>query len=125
MGRLVSFCNRLAIVQSFAGVREILAEDDELVPTKPGYRVAGPHRRAEASGQLDEHLIASLVPEAVVDDLEPVDVDEYRAQRPVSPWKDSDGLGQPVDEQDSVGQPGQSVVERLPYELFLDAVCAR
>lgn len=61
-----------------SGVRrsEAVGENDEFVTSEPGDGVAVPHTGAQPPGDLDEHGVAGVVPEAVVDGLETVEVAE-------------------------------------------------
>ena len=55
---------------------EVLAQDDELVTARARDGVAAAHRRRQPAGDLLEQCVPGGVPEAVVDDLEPVQVQE-------------------------------------------------
>jgi hypothetical protein len=50
--------------------------DDELVAAKPGDKVAFAHASLQPIGHLNQQCVARLVPKRVVDDFEPVEVDE-------------------------------------------------
>ena len=65
----------------------------------------------------DHQLVPDRVPEGVVHRLEVVEVDEQQGQRAQVPPVLLQGMGHPVGEQRSVGQPGQLVGERLPLEI--------
>ena len=54
----------------------LLKQDRELVATQPSDGVAGAKVLIEASGDGDQELISDRVGEGVVDQLEPVEVDE-------------------------------------------------
>ena len=58
------------------GPAETVGEDHELVTAEPGHRVAVAHGPAEPPGHLDQHRVPGVVPEAVVDRLEAVEVAE-------------------------------------------------
>ena len=80
-------------------------------------------RRADAArraaGDLDEHLVAGRVAEAVVDGLEVVEVEEeHRQAAPLAPARATRGA--PLGEQRAVGEAGDRVVERLVGELLLE-----
>ena len=64
--------SRLASV----GVPRRPHEDDELVAAEPGDHVVGAHDLPEPRRHLDQHLVADVVTEAVVDVLEVVEIDE-------------------------------------------------
>ena len=59
------------------------------------------------------------MPEAVVDDLEAVEVEEQHARRPRAPAEAEERLAEAVEEQRAVRQPGQRVVEGLVLESVL------
>lgn len=69
-----------------SGVRaaEPVGEDDELVTAEPRHGVAVAHTPAEPPGHLDEDGVARVVPEPVVDRLEPVEVAEEHRE-PLGP----------------------------------------
>ena len=67
---------------------------------------------ATASRGEPQHLVAARVPEAVVDGLEAVEVEEEHGQRRVLALLAADRVVEPVEEQHAVRQPGQRVVER-------------
>ena len=55
---------------------EVVAQDRELVAAESGHGVAGPDRGTEARAELDHELVAGVVAEAVVHELEAVEVEE-------------------------------------------------
>ena len=92
------------------------AEHDELVAAEPGDGVAVADGAAEAVRDLDEHRVAAVVAEAVVDVLEAVEVAEQHRDAPLG------AVGQPLQcpfEQHPVGQSGQRVVVGLEAEAFV------
>ena len=56
--------------------------------------------------------------QAVVDELEVVEVQEKHGQRPQIPLMQLEGVGEPVAEERPVGQAGQPVVKCLMQQLF-------
>ena len=66
-------------------VRDAVDEHEELVASHPGHRVARTKAVLDAAGHVDEELVARLVPEAVVHDLEAVEVEEQDRHRPRFP----------------------------------------
>ncbi len=97
-------------------------QHDELVAAETGHDVVGPQHADQALGRGEQQLVAGGVPERVVDDLEPVEVEEeqrHRPGRPVAPHQDA---GQLVEQQGPVGQSGQRVVQRLVGQLGLGAL---
>ena len=93
----------------------------ELVATEAGQRVLRPDAGAQPVGDAHQQLVADLVAEAVVDQLEPVQVEEqHRASaRRVVLQPDQRRL-EPAHEEDAVVQPGQPIVMRVVNQLRLD-----
>ena len=61
----------------------LVDEDGELVAADPGQQDLGRERLAHAEGDELEQGVAGAVPESVVDLLEPVEVEQHQAQRPL------------------------------------------
>ena len=104
--------------RGLVGVVDVAAHDHELVATEPGHHVAGSEHAGDAAGRLDEQLVAGVVAEAVVDDLEPVEVEEQQGDEELVGPGGGDGVLELVEQQRPVGQVGQRVVGRLVGELF-------
>ena len=90
----------------------------------------GGGRSLQAARDLDEQIVAGVVAEAVVDALEPVEIEEQHRQRRGPPARAADRDVQAVEEQDAVRQAGQRIVDRLVGEpgrraLALDRVADR
>ena len=106
------------------GVRfaaDLIEQDGELVAAEARERVARSNAALEAPSDTDEELVAGLVSEAVVDGLEAIEIEvEHRegrgAERPLRALKE---VLQAVDEQRSIRQIGERIVERLPLQLLL------
>ena len=105
-------------IRSAAPTLDSLEEQGELVAAEPGHSVAGPQDRAQPVRGFDQEPVAGVVPEAVVDGLEMVEVTEHQGQRAATP-KASLGEQHPVRQQGAVGQPGEGVVHGLMGELRL------
>ena len=95
--------------------REVVAEHHELVAAEARDDVAGPDRMPEPLRDGDDELVAERVAEAVVDDLEVVEVDEQHRDHavPLPPrecQRDAFGEARPVRE------PGHGVVRGLVGE---------
>ena len=95
-------------------VVEVVEQDRELVPREARERVARAHARPEPRRDADEQLVAGSVPEAVVDGLEVVEVEQQdrdrlgaRVATPGERRRDA------VGEERAVGEIGERVVERL------------
>ena len=66
-----------------ADVAPPFEQDRELVAADAGDGVRGAQRRGERAGDLDQQLVAHQVAEAVVDDLEAVEVEEEDGGQPL------------------------------------------
>ena len=74
---------RAAMLDGFVLAGEAFAEHDEFVAAEAGQGVARPQRRSESARHGQQHVVTGGVAEAVVDDLEPIDVDEQKPDRAV------------------------------------------
>ncbi len=101
-------------------VASVLEQDRELVAAEAGARVAVPQAGADAVGDLQQQLVARLVPEAVVDGLEVVEVEEQDRDRFLERLAQGQGVLDPVAEQAAIGQVGEGIVEGLVGELLLE-----
>ena len=80
-GSATASSSRRAIADGGFLVGEVVAQHDELVAAEAGDHVAGPQRAAEPLRDGGDELVAERVPEAVVHDLEVVEVDEQHRDR--------------------------------------------
>ena len=64
---------------------EVLAEHHELVTAEARHCVARPDHVAETPRRFPQQLVADAVPQAVVDDLEPVEVEKEHRDRSRTP----------------------------------------
>ncbi len=99
--------------------RDVVTHHRELVAAEPGELVAGTQHAAQPARGGREQLVAGFVSEAVVDDLEVVDVENHESDPRVVGRRGERGL-QPLDEHHAVRQLGQRVVTRAVRELGLD-----
>ena len=91
-----------------------LAQHDELVPAEATDGVLVANRALQPFPDGLQQLISGRVPEAVVDVLEPVQVDEERTRGHAWPARcPRDYLLGAVDHEGTVRQPRQDVVQRL------------
>ena len=98
-------------------VGRVLAEDDdELVATEPAEHVVIAQHRAQSLRHAAQQLVAGGVAQAVVDDLEVVDVDEQDGDR--ADVRRRQQLGQLGGELRAVRQARQLVVRRRPTQLL-------
>ena len=71
---------RNAIALACVLVAELVQQNRELVAAQPGQRVALPQARLEPARHRDEQLVADEVAEAVVDDLEAIEIEIERRE---------------------------------------------
>ena len=96
-----------------AAVGYAVEQDRELVAAEPGERVAAAQDGLQAARDLDQQLVAVVVPERVVDLLEAIEVDQQHRAEPVAA---QGALGAAMQER-AVGQVGERVVQRLVAQL--------
>ena len=91
----------------------LLEHDGELVSAQARDHVARPERGDQAPGDADEKLVPGLVAQAVVDELEVVEV-EVEHREPVARLAPGalQRAGDAFGEEGPVGEVGQSVVQR-------------
>ncbi len=115
-------------VRHLAGVigrGDSLEQDHELVAAEAGQRVAGPDRTAQAVADHPQQLVPHLVAQVVVHDLEAVDVPEQHRHLAPRPVGLEQGVVEVVQEEPTVGQAGQGVLERLPGQLLFERLALR
>ena len=96
---------------------DVVQEDDELVAAEAGRRVDFPDRLAEAVGDGHEQCVADVVPQAVVDDLEAVEVEEQDGELAIGiAARTADRAHQAVSEELAVRQAGQAILVREAEE---------
>ena len=88
----------------------------------PKRATVSPGRITDSSlrATVDEQLVAGIVAQAVVDVLEAVEVEEHHADARLRALATRDRLTQPVEEQQTVREPGERVVHRLVREPLLE-----
>ena len=96
-----------------AVVRRAVHQHQELVAALPGNHVIGSDRASQAGRHLHQKLVADLVAEAVVYQLEVVQVDEEHRQAGAGALGVGDADAQMLLEQRSVRQVGEFVVHCL------------
>ena len=101
------------------GLGDLRQDHDELVATETSQCVLAPQTARQPAGHVDEHLVSHIVAEAVVDDLEIVEVEEQHGQRGGAAPGPNQRLLHAVGEEKSVGEPGQRVVVREVLETLL------
>ena len=102
-------------------VLHVFDDDDELVTAEPRDRVGRAQPVDHALRDLGEQTVAGVVTEAVVDELEPVEVEEEHGHRGLVAARALQRVGQAVVQQRAVRQSGQLVVVRAVLEVFAGA----
>lgn len=97
---------------------DVLEQDRELVAAEARRRIGWPQAATQSARHEDEQLVARDVPEAVVDVLEAVEVEEEHGDGRLASARARLGVLQPVQEQGAVREPGQRVVERLMHGVL-------
>ena len=100
-------------------VGDVLAKDDELVASVPRRRVARAQCVIEPLRDLDQDLVAGFVAQAVIDELETIQVDEEDCESGAVSSRPGERMRQPVIEERAVRQAGQGVVQSLVGDLKL------
>ena len=116
-----------ALTTSIGVVRRVhaLEQDDELVAAEPRQRVAGAHGPTQPFADDPEQLVADLVAEVVVDELEAVDVAEEHGHLAAGPVRLEQRVVEVVEQQPPVGQAGQRVLEGVTGQLLLERLALR
>ncbi len=81
---------------------------------------SGRRQRLQPPRDDREEIVSRGVPQAVVDRLEVVEVDEEHRDEPGRAARQLERVLHPVDEEQAVREPGERVVERLVGELLLE-----
>ena len=89
----------------------VLNEQDELVPTETPHRVAVPQHRGQPCGDRHEELVAHRMAQRVIDVLEVVEVEKHDGAGDPGAAGAGDHLFGPVEDQRSVRQLGERVVQ--------------
>ncbi len=98
----------------FGGVHD---DQGELVATEPGDGVGAAADRPQPAGDLHQQLIADGVAEAVVDGLEPVEVEHEHRGHVTAELGVGHGLVDALGQEGAVGEVGQRVVEGEALQL--------
>ena len=106
-------------------VRHVKAEDRELVAAEARHRVHRSGGPREPPSDGDQELVTGVATQRVVDQLEPIDVDQEHGQGPPVLLAGGERDRQVVHEHGAVGQPGERVVEGLAGGLLGDGLSAQ
>ena len=93
--------------------------DHELVAAEPRHHVARTQRAPQPAADLHQQHVAGVVAQRIVDDLEPVEIDEQQRKPPLVALGGIDRLPQHAVEHLAVGQVGQAVVRRQIFDAFV------
>ena len=104
------------------GRGDALEQDDELVAAEARQGVTGPDGTSQPVRDDPQQLVAHLVAQVVVDDLEAVDVTEEHGDPAAGPVRLEQCVVQMVEEEPPVRQAGQRVLERVPGQLLLEGL---
>ena len=85
--------------------------DRELVTTQPGHRVGVARAAAQALGHLAQQEVADCVAQGIVHFLEAIEVETDHGRRVAMTTSMNQRLGQPLGQEDPIGQVGQRVVQ--------------
>ena len=99
---------------------DVLEQDAEFVAAEASACVTATGACREALGKGDEQAIAGLVPEAVVDRLEVVDVEEEHRDRLRLAASPLERVLDAIGKERTVGQAGKRIVKGLELELLLE-----
>src|ERR1051326_5345926 len=108
--------------------REIVSAARTAAARRPGGGEGGrgaPPPRPHPPRDLREELVADRVPEAVVDELEVIEVEIHHRERPAVALRLRDGGEDAVAEEEAVRKTGERVVIRLILELLLRCLALR
>ena len=99
---------------------DLLAHDDELVAAEPGDGVGVAYGVRQVVGDCGEERVAGVVAEGVVDPLHVVEVEEEHGDVATVALGPGEGLPEPVEQQPSVREPGEAVVQGGVQQPTLD-----
>ena len=89
---------------------EVRQHHDEFVATETAGNVVGPDAGCDASGDTRQQSVGHRVTKLVIHDFEAIEIDKQQCQLAMPCGDIPDCQLQPLDQQQSIGQPGQSVV---------------
>ncbi len=129
-GRVERVEQALSNEGGIVGTTDVLGDDGELVAAQAGdgertlFRGAGhgvdlAQAARQHRGDLLQQAVASLVPEAVVDHLEAVEVQEHQGHVAAAAPRALHGALQSAAKERSIGQPGEAVVVGQAHEAVL------
>ncbi len=107
----------LAQQHRFLGPRQILDDDGELVAAPSGQGVLRPQEGTQALGHLHQHGVADQVPDGIVDQLEPIEIEKEHCHEGVPAIEATQRVPQPIHEHRAIGDTGQWIGRSLVLEV--------
>jgi hypothetical protein len=97
----------------------LLQNDHEFVAAEPRHDIARTQRTTQPAADLHQQHIAGIMAQRVVDDLEPVEVDEQQGKLPLIACGSIDRPAKHAVEHFPIRQIGQTVVRRQILDPFV------
>src|SRR6185503_13087464 len=114
-----SILNSLGDFDRFSRVVDIFGHHREFISTKPRERIGGPHASFKPPRERDKQLVAYQMTEAIVDDLEAVEVEEQQGEHPLRhPLDARHCKPQMIHEERPARQAGERIAKRVRQPLF-------
>jgi hypothetical protein len=88
----------------------LVENDHELVAAEARHHIARPQREAQPVRHFEQEQVAGLVTQRIVDDLEPIEIDEQHRKTMIVALRGVDRLAQQRVEGFAVRQVGQAVM---------------
>ena len=92
-------------------VGQIVAQHRELVTPETSHRVTGTDRAPQPLGDQHQQPVALVMAEAVIDDLELIDIDKHHTHHAQVAGQTSQRQGDPVNKHNPVGQTRQPIMK--------------
>src|SRR6185437_14496129 len=90
-----------------------------LITAEARQGILRPHTLPQPLRHLDEELVPGGMPQAIVDHLETVEIEEEDGEVLVAPGGAREGMVETVEQEGTVWQPGEGIVECLVPQLGL------
>ena len=125
IGLITADSSLRAMHAGLLAVAQILQQHHELVAAQARHDVAGAQALLQALGHFAQQRVAGLVAEAVVDELEAVEVDEQHRKLALVATRQREHVVEQLAEHHAVGQPGQAVVRGQVLNALLGLLARR
>jgi len=100
--------------------QQVRQQNDEFVTAHAHDRVSGPNLLCHASRYLDQHLIAKVVPDRIIDGFESIQINAHYRQQPLSQTTEATIQNKLVFKRHTVKQAGQLVMAGVETQLALE-----